>query len=63
MELLKYLQQWRTPFLDHVVDALTHLGDETFFMLAGLLLTFSTRRVAALVYTVPPALVILQRYW
>ena len=38
MELLKYLQQWRTPFLDHVVDALTHLGDETFFMLAGLLL-------------------------
>ncbi|MBR6526003.1 MAG: phosphatase PAP2 family protein [Clostridia bacterium] len=38
MELLKYLQQWRMPWLDAVVDALTYLGDEVFFMLAGLLL-------------------------
>jgi len=38
MELLKYLQTVRMPWLDSVVDALTYLGDEVFFMLVGLLL-------------------------
>lgn len=38
MEVLYFLEGLRTPFLDAVMSALTHLGDETFFMALSLLL-------------------------
>lgn len=37
MEFLKFLEGIQTPFLDTVFSLITHLGEETVFILAGLL--------------------------
>ena len=37
MELLYWFQSIRTPVLDAVMSTVTHLGEETFFMLAALM--------------------------
>ena len=37
MEFLKWLQELRTPFLDGVFGTITHLGEETFFIVFGLI--------------------------
>lgn len=37
MEFLKWLQELRTPFLDGVFSTVTHLGEETFFIVVGIL--------------------------
>lgn len=37
MEFLKLLEGIRTPFLDSVFSVITHLGEETFFILFGLI--------------------------
>lgn len=37
MEFLKWLQELRTPFLDGVFGTITHLGEETFFIVLGIL--------------------------
>ena len=38
MAFLKYLAQFRSPFWDEVVAAVTLLGEETFFMILGLMI-------------------------
>lgn len=38
MAFLKYLAQFRSPFWDEVVAAVTLLGEETFFMVLGLMI-------------------------
>ena len=38
MAVLKWLAQFRSPFWDQVVGTLTYLGDETFFIIIGLVL-------------------------
>lgn len=35
MEFLKWLQTQRTPLLDSVFSGITHLGEETFFIVDG----------------------------
>ena len=37
MEFLKWLQTQRTPLLDSVFSGITHLGEETFFIVVGIL--------------------------
>lgn len=37
MEFLKWLQTQRTPLLDSVFSSITHLGEETFFIVVGIL--------------------------
>ena len=37
MEFLKWLQELRTPFMDGVFGAITHLGEETIFIVLGIL--------------------------
>lgn len=37
MEFLKWLQEMRTPALDQVFGAITHLGEETIFIVLGIL--------------------------
>ena len=37
MEFLKWLQAQRTPLLDSVFSGITHLGEETFFIVVGIL--------------------------
>lgn len=37
MEFLKWLQALRTPFLDDLFSIITHLGEETIFIVAGIL--------------------------
>ena len=37
MEFLKWLQELRTPFMDSVFGAITHLGEETIFIVLGIL--------------------------
>lgn len=36
MELLKAIATIRSPFLDQIVNIVTHLGDETFFTVIGM---------------------------
>ena len=36
MEFLKWLQELRTPFMDSVFGAITHLGEETVFIVLGI---------------------------
>ena len=38
MEFLKWLEPLRTPLLDPVISVITHMGDETFFMIVGMLI-------------------------
>ena len=38
MEFLKWLQAQRTPLLDSVFGTITHLGEETFFIVIGILI-------------------------
>ena len=38
MEFLRLLESIRTPFGDTFFSVVTHLGEETFFIIAGLLL-------------------------
>ena len=37
MEFLKWLQEQRTPFMDGFFSAITHLGEETIFIVLGIL--------------------------
>lgn len=37
MEFLKWLQELRTPFMDSVFGTITHLGEETIFIVLGIL--------------------------
>ena len=37
MEFLKLLEGIRTPFLDSLFSLITHLGEETIFIVVGLL--------------------------
>ena len=37
MELLYWFQSVRTPMMDAVMSTVTHLGEETFFMVAALI--------------------------
>ena len=37
MEFLKWLQTQRTPLLDGMFSGITHLGEETFFIVVGIL--------------------------
>ena len=37
MELLKWLQELRTPFMDGMFSTITHLGEETIFIVLGIL--------------------------
>ena len=38
MEFLKWLQEMRTPFMDGVLGTITHLGEETVFIVLGILI-------------------------
>ena len=44
MEFLKMLQGIRTPLFDSIFGAVTHLGDETFFMLISLILLWCVNK-------------------
>lgn len=44
MELLKMLQEIRTPWLDTVMQLVTEMGDETFFMLIGLVVIWCVNK-------------------
>ena len=44
MEFLKTLQGIRTPLFDSIFGAVTHLGDETFFMLISLILLWCVNK-------------------
>ena len=37
MEILRWLESIRTPFLDGFFSAITHLGEETIFIVLGIL--------------------------
>ncbi len=38
MEFLRWLVQWRTPFMDGLMGLVTHLGEESLFILVALLM-------------------------
>ena len=44
MTILKWLEGQRTPWLDGLMSAITELGDETIFMLAGLVILWCVNK-------------------